>query len=241
MKESVKQFFPFIVAVCGQSFLFVLLLFTRPNEFVAEIDSGIIWLRTISLIAGCVMLSFILVKFSFKYHRNPSMVRLNVLLALISYMIATVAYLISTSFQFPSLTPERMVDRVFTDTTNIFMMVGTVLFLILGITFFLAPSNERSIRIFKHVLNIFIVVIYVIFITSKTLRILNVATDTADTLDSLSEILLYCLGGFGIVMLLVIAVRALVISKKTTDEKYKHGLKALGLSYLFLFAAVLTL
>lgn len=242
MRGILKTFYPFVIATIGQGFLLGTLVVTFPGDFVTVIiEPGIILVRTIALLVGLAILSFILVKFIGKYIKHPSLARLNVLLALIAFLIATTAYLVSTSFQFPQHEGARIVDRFFTDTTNLFLVVGAFMFLVFGTTFFMGTMEQGALETFKNIMNVIASIIIACFVTGKLIAFFQPGSAVSVIFD---DVTLYAVLAFGmacLVLLLVIAIRALALTGKTEDLIHKRGLKALGISYIFLFCAIVTL
>jgi hypothetical protein len=60
-------------------------------------------------------------------------------------------------------------------------------------------------------------------------------------MQDLGGYLVILFGLVSLVLLLIIAIKALGIAKRTIDETYRAGLRALGTSYTILFAGTFTL
>jgi hypothetical protein len=238
MNSMISKFYTFFIFVAGQAGLFLLLLVTHVDSFnIVSIEPDIIWIRTMALIVGVSILGFILFKFSAKYRLNPTMGRFNVLIGVISFVIATGTYLFSTSLEFNS----TLLDRLVQDVSNIFLILALNLFNVFGIYFLLASSDQAKGERIKKGLDVALISLYTTYIVAKTSLFLGWDASFVGTMQDIGEIAVVLFGFVSLVFLLVIAIKALNIAKRTTDAGYKAGLRALGISYSVLFAGTFTL
>jgi hypothetical protein len=238
MSSKLFKFYTFTVTLIGQVVLFLLLWITHPESFTTTvIEANIIWIRTILLVAGVSILLFILVKISTKYRTNPTVGRFNVLLGVISFVIATGMYLFSTSLDFQN----NLLDRLVQDVSNIFLLIALNLFNVFGVYFLLATSDQARAGRIQRVLDTILMALYAIYYVSKIGLFLGLTSSLVTMLQELGEYLVILFGLVSLVFLLVIAIKALNITKRTVDEAYKSGLRSLGTSYIILFAGTFTL
>jgi len=238
MKDAFKQFAPFFIMTCGQAYIFALLLSVRFQGLVDAHYRGaaVNVIRVIALAAGLFILLVIFLKLYVKYHKNPNTTRLNVLLAIASFMIACCGYLVANLWA----TPDPAVGRFPYDISAIFLILAAYMFLVFGITFLVVPSNERAIHGFKRIMEMILIAMYLLFLAQKTSRTFYLVETPFITFLSLAgEYFIMVFGLVCIFLMFVIAIKALVLAKRTTDAMFKSGLNALGASYIFLFSSML--
>ncbi|MEX2684373.1 MAG: hypothetical protein Q6373_022570 [Candidatus Sigynarchaeota archaeon] len=238
MKDAFKQFSPFFLIVFGQAFIFLLLLYVRFDGFAGIHFRGenVNLIRIISLIAGFCILLAIFLKLGLKYRKNPNATRLNILLAIASFMIACCGYLVASLWT----NPDPAVGRFPYDVAVVFLILAAYMFLVFGITFLVVPSNERAVHGFKRTMDVLLIAMYLLFLVQKISRSLEF-TETAfiTFLMIAGEYFIMVFGVACILLMLVTAIKALVLAKRTKDATFKNGLNALGASYIFLFSSML--
>jgi hypothetical protein len=238
MTRTLIKFYTFTVALLGQLGLFLFLWIAHPESFTTTtVEANIVWIRTILLVAGVSILVFILVKFSAKYKANPTIGRFNVLLGVVSFVIATGMYLFSTSLAFNN----NLLDRLVQDVSNIFLIIALNLFNVFGVHFLLASSDQARAQKTQRVLDVVLMGLYTTYCVAKVSLFLGLSSAFVSVMQDIGEYVVILFGLVSLVLLLVIAIKALRIAKRTLDETYKAGLRALGTSYTILFAGTFTL
>jgi len=221
--------------ILGQVSYLSILIGVRFNGFQAfSLNPSMNVLRIIFLFAGLGVLGIIISKLYVKYRVNKNLTRLNILLAIASFIIACAAYTFTNFFQ----SPDNSVNRFFFDLATLFIILASYMFLVFGITFLIVPANERAIHNFKRVMEFILIAMYALFLLVKICNAFNITGGIVDTLSSVGQYFIYLFGIVCIILMLVIAMKALVLSKRTSDAVFKNGLNALGISYLFLFASI---
>jgi hypothetical protein len=241
MPNLIKHFYVTLIIAIGQASMLVALLALYPAVLTSGyLDPDLIWIRTITLAIGVILMSIILVRFIAKYRKSPSRARLNVLLGLLAFMISLTSYLLASSIVFPASPGASLLDSFIHDVSRIFLFVATYLFVIFGTTFLLG-SEEKQADKFRHVLDVLFLVIYATYIITEISDIAGITGEIITDLQGLGQIFLIFFGLFSLVLLITIAARAASLAKHTSDATYKSGLKALAISYVLLFSAIMTL
>lgn len=240
-KQDPKKFFlPVLIILLCQTALFVLFLaFSIPlgMEISLRTDIDDLFIRFAILLAGLILLVFISIKFLQKCVNNPSRTRNTVLLGIVSFLCTVGLKLFTSTAKLTNVA----YDRYFYDFTIIMMFTSLYLFVIFGITVLINPEVDQKTRNLKIFTDVLMIIPYCTFFTANVINFFATASAQEFISDVLiiAEILQYVFVLYCLVVLLIMAIKSISISKRTSEENHKKALISLGISFFILVGVYL--
>lgn len=226
-----------LVVLVANALLFLAFLFAVPPYDFSIREKTVTPLRWILLAIGLALLIITIARFFQRYRANPSEIRRIVLLSLVFFAAAITMFTLTSI-----LRPDDRILKDYVQSYNTFFLLAAVYYLVhFGMKVLLQQTGEtRARKALRVLLDVMVLVVLGLFVASMLERItLHVKDDTI--LKGVWEIFLYVLVVYVTAFLVVMAIKSLKISRKTTEARYKQGMIYLGISFLLISSVIVFL
>ncbi|MFX0098196.1 MAG: hypothetical protein ACFFCS_01355 [Candidatus Hodarchaeota archaeon] len=236
VKEKLDRIILPIVIFIGQGVLLLAIFLARPPYTFSWEIKGKLPLRNL-LLAVCLTILFIItVRFYAKYRRNPNPTRRSVLISFVFFLCSFSSYSYTSIIKYL----ERVVKHYTFGLNKYFLLLGIYFMLYFGLLVLITPKNEKRGKILKVLFIVLTLCSYITFFIGMLVRIVFHIEDDI-LLTEIADYLLYAVTGIGVIILLIMAINSLTIRNKTKEESAKKGLLCLGISFLIICGAGISL
>ncbi|MFX0102886.1 MAG: hypothetical protein ACFFCS_25180, partial [Candidatus Hodarchaeota archaeon] len=240
MKKKIEYWLVPLIILVGEVILFMMFFFASPPYQFAivlkSVESSFAPVRFFLVIplivVGLAILSYITIVFIHRYKTSPSETRFIVMTSLLNLTIAMAIFFFDTTWRFT----EKIIKQFFRSLSIYFLEFSIYFLLLFGLNILLNIEKGKKQKGLKILLNVLLLVNYTLYFAGETESILN-QVEKPELLEY-GDYSLYAVVVLSIILLLIMAIRSLTIQKRTSDQDYKSGLRALANSFIVVVAAI---